>query len=123
MNVEGMNLGSVDKSENLLKQEIFNTQNKLSSRRTGFWYELLEYGGSKRRCTMFSNNFVYVPHPVTYIIYWFYAVTQHDSAIRRSSDKSLAFPVSYFRICSTTKKIFLVSSSSPFYSISPTERG
>jgi hypothetical protein len=27
--------------------------------------------------------------------------------IRRSVDKSLSFPVSYFPICSTTKRIFL----------------
>jgi hypothetical protein len=28
-------------------------------------------------------------------------------ALRRGADKSLAFPVSYFRICSTTKRILL----------------
>jgi hypothetical protein len=29
------------------------------------------------------------------------------SAVRRGADKSLAFPISYFPICSTTKRIFL----------------
>jgi hypothetical protein len=27
--------------------------------------------------------------------------------IRKGADKSLAFPISYFPICSTTKRIFL----------------
>jgi hypothetical protein len=37
-------------------------------------------------------------------------VDEHSSdyeVIRRGADKSLVFPISYFPICSTTKRIFL----------------
>jgi hypothetical protein len=36
-----------------------------------------------------------------------YIVTCMSVTIRRGADKSLAFPISYFPICSTTKRIFL----------------
>jgi hypothetical protein len=48
-----------------------------------------------------------VPHITAYKPYFLRLASSSVNGLRRAADKSLAFPIPCFPICSTTKRIFL----------------